>query len=336
MLRLMATSIAQCKLDLTGTTVLTEAATGAYACTPIIAAMAGADKVYAYTKTTRHGTFDEVRSLTFDLAGKAQLIDRVEVIDTLSEEIIGRIDMLTNSGHLRPISNALISKMKPGSAIPIMYESWELRESDIDISFCKSRNVLVAGTNERHPDIDVFSYLGLMAINLLNRAGVPCYKSNILLICDNPFLSYVEDTLNKVGASVSVSETLESSSTNMDFDAVLIATNPNFNKPMGEKESSFISQFWPETTVVQFWGDIDRESFSIKNVYPSISPKNGHMGILPSEIGDEPIVRLQAGGLKVGSELLNAYAQIERYDEAIALACQRGYTNMPDFYKNAT
>ena len=38
-------------------------------------------------------------------------------------------------------------------------------------------------------------------------------------------------------------------------------------------------------------------------VFPLKPPKKGHMGILPSAIGPQPIIQLQCGGLKVG-ELL--------------------------------
>ncbi len=46
--------IADLKLDLGGLNVITEAATGAYACTAVIAAMAGASSVTAVGKDTRH------------------------------------------------------------------------------------------------------------------------------------------------------------------------------------------------------------------------------------------------------------------------------------------
>jgi len=38
-------------------------------------------------------------------------------------------------------------------------------------------------------------------------------------------------------------------------------------------------------------------------VWPPDEPAKGHMAVLPSAIGPEPIVRLQAGGLKVGEVL---------------------------------
>ena len=38
-------------------------------------------------------------------------------------------------------------------------------------------------------------------------------------------------------------------------------------------------------------------------VWPASAPRAGHMGILPSAVGPEPIVRLQTGGLKAGQVL---------------------------------
>jgi len=52
--------------------------------------------------------------------------------------------------------------------------------------------------------------------------------------------------------------------------------------------------------LVQFWGDIDRDAAasSVLTVWPLQPPTSGHMAILLSEIGPEPIVRLQTGGLR--------------------------------------
>lgn len=59
------------QLDMTGLNILTEAATGAYCVTPVIAAMAGAKSVVAYTKDSRFGSINDVRE------GMYQLINAV-------------------------------------------------------------------------------------------------------------------------------------------------------------------------------------------------------------------------------------------------------------------
>src|SRR5262245_16028908 len=67
LVRLMRDAVDRCRLDLHGAVVFTEAATGAYAVTPILAAMAGARRVYGLTRTTSHGTAEEVIALTRQL-----------------------------------------------------------------------------------------------------------------------------------------------------------------------------------------------------------------------------------------------------------------------------
>jgi hypothetical protein len=58
----------------------------------------------------------------------------------------------------------------------------------------------------------------------------------------------------------------------------------------------------------QFWGDVDRSALEKAGLssWPVSSPAPGHMGILPSDVGPEPVVRLQSGGLKVGEVLLRS------------------------------
>ena len=68
LIRLMSTAIDRCSLDLSGLTVLTEAASGAYVVTPVLAAMAGAD-VYALAAGTAHASSEEIQKLTVELPG---------------------------------------------------------------------------------------------------------------------------------------------------------------------------------------------------------------------------------------------------------------------------
>ena len=51
------------ELDLQKCVILTEAATGSYVVTPVLAALAGAT-VYAFTRPTRYGTVAEVIDAT--------------------------------------------------------------------------------------------------------------------------------------------------------------------------------------------------------------------------------------------------------------------------------
>jgi hypothetical protein len=69
---------------------------------------------------------------------------------------------------------------------------------------------------------------------------------------------------------------------------------------------------------VQYWGDADREALAAAGVpvWPPRPPRAGNMGVLPSAVGPEPIVRLQSGGLKVGEVLARGLADASPNDLA--------------------
>ena len=303
LIRLMEQSIDACRLDLSGLVVLTEAATGPYMVTPILAGMAGAANVHALTRTTHYGTAEEIEARTLALASLAGVADRIEVTTHKTEERVASADIVTNSGHVRPIDASMIRWMKRTAVIPVMYETWELRPGDLDLLACRERGILVAGTNERHPAVNAFAYLGIMAVKLLLDAGVAVYDSTILLLCDNPFAPFVARGLEGAGARVTLRSAL-SGNARGSYDAVVVALHPQAEPVLGAPALSVLSR-WPGVVVAQFWGDIDRAALEGAGIpfWPTSSPAPGHMGVLPSHVGPEPVVRLQAGGLKVG-ELL--------------------------------
>ena len=65
----------------------------------------------------------------------------------------------------------MVSLMKPTAVVPLMYESWELRHTDVDVAACRRRGLRVAGTNERHPEVAIFEYLGLVVLKAMLDAG---------------------------------------------------------------------------------------------------------------------------------------------------------------------
>ncbi|MGH6934334.1 MAG: hypothetical protein ACREEE_18110 [Dongiaceae bacterium] len=305
---LMHAAIERCQLDLSGRVVLTEAASGAYVVTPVLAATAGAKEVYAVTRSTRYGTVDEVTAQTLQLAGLAGVKDRIKVITQKSPEVVAQADIVTNSGHVRPIDATMIASMKPTAVIALMYEAWEFRRNDVDLEACRQRGIQVAGTNERHPAVDVFSFLGIMAVKMLMDAGVAVVTSRILLLCDNPFGPFIERGLKGAGADVDALQNLNGAANLGSYDAILVALQPRPRPVLKARDALLIARYWPGAVVAQFWGDLDRPALLAADipVWPSEAPAPGHMGILPSAIGPEPIVRLQTGGLKVAEQLLTA------------------------------
>jgi hypothetical protein len=305
LVRLMQEAIARCDLRLSGATVLTEAGSGAYLVTPVLAALAGADEVFALTKPTRYGDAEAITRETISLAQLAGVAQRVQVVTEKDRSMVAQADIITNSGHVRPIDAEMIGWMKPTAVISLMYETWEFRDADLDLAACQRRGIVVAGTNERHPAIDVFSFLGIMGVKLLLDAGVAVHGSRVVVLCDNAFAAFIETGLKNSGARVTVSELLDDLPVSGQVDAVVVALTPQPQPVIGPAEAARIAAWWPGAVVTQYWGDLDRGALAAAGVpyWPRVAPSAGHMGILPSAVGPEPIVRLQGGGLKAGEIL---------------------------------
>ena len=304
LIRLMDAAIERCNLELSGLTVLTEAASGAYVVTPVLAAMAGAD-VYALAAGTAYASSERIRELTAELARLGKVVDRIQLVDGKDSDLVRTADIVTNSGQVRPIDAKMVTGMKPLAVVPLMYESWEYRQADVDLEACRSRGIQVAGTNERHPDVDVFSFLGQMAVSQLHDAGIAVRGSHILLLCDNAFAPFIVNDLENAGADVTQARQFVPDTLSPQCDAVLLALQPGDAPVFTADEAKLLSRVAPGAVLIQYWGDADREGLAAAEVpvWPPQPPRAGHMGVLPSAVGPEPIVRLQTGGLKVGEVL---------------------------------
>jgi hypothetical protein len=304
LVRLMGAAIERCHLDLRGFAILTEAASGPYVVTPVLAAMAGGT-VYALAAGTKYATAAELERGTYELARLAGVADRITLSAHKDPDIIGKADIVTNSGQVRPVDARMVAQLKDTCVVPLMYEAWEYRATDVDADACRSRGIRVAGTNERHPAIDVFSFLGLMAVKQLQGAGVAVYQSRVLLLCDNAFGPFMTRSLRNCGAIVTEAEKLSPGVLSAECDAVVVAVQPQAGFVLTAQDAVLLAQLAPGTPVVQYWGDVDRAALAAAGVpfWPPQEPEKGHMAVLPSAIGPEPIVRLQAGGLKVGEVL---------------------------------
>jgi hypothetical protein len=240
-----------------------------------------------------------------ELARLLGVEQHIELLTDRRRSVVEQADIVTNSGHVRPIDAEMVSWMKPTAVMPLMYESWEFRPGDLDAAACRRKGILMAGTNERHPAIDVFSFLGVMAVRLINDAGIAVYKSSVLLVCDNPFSSYIQRGLEKAGAAVEAVAGVAEARSGTRHDAILVAATPRAGSVLSEADARRIAATWPGAVVAQYFGDLDRSLLSSLEIamWPRREPRPGHMGILPAEIGPEPTVRLQSGGLKVGEVL---------------------------------
>jgi len=291
--------IAATGLDLDGLTVVTEAATGSYRSTAVIAARAGARRVIALARNTRHGSAADAARATLGLATAAGVAARIEVVDAIEPSMLGACDILTNCGHLRPITATMIRQLPSRAVIALMFEAWEFRDSDLDLAACRAGGIRVAAVNERHPATGVFPFLGPLAVRLLEDSGMIVGDARIALLCDNPFAPFIAAGLRVAGATVEMFGDVAELHRD-EWRAVLVALTPGNEPRLPLSAVHHLAQNAPLAILAQFWGDIDREAarYYGLSLWPPAAPGRGHMGILLNALGDEPIVRLQTGGLK--------------------------------------
>lgn len=318
--------VRELNLRLDGLTVLTEAASGPYVVTPVLAALAGA-KVFAYSRTTRYGTVEEVFAATRQLAKEAGV--EVELIENITPEIVAAADIITNSGHLRPLDRERLQYAKDGLVIPLMYEAWEWRDADMDINYIRERGFKIGATNERHPDIDVFNYLGDMAVRQIFDAGTCPYKNKFILLCNNDFGPFMAKVLARNCEALAIIDRDENRDRYAMADNITwLGGFPEINIPESFRDAEAVvftaypfDQTWIDANgpiktaalkqqldhpfLLRYAGDVNTDSLKEAGIrYFPEHVHSGHMGVLPSAVGNDPIIRLQAGGLKAAEALV--------------------------------
>jgi hypothetical protein len=215
-----------------------------------------------------------------------------------------------------------------GAIVSLMYEGWEFRAEDLDLDYIKARGIRVAATNERHPEVDVFSYLGELAVRQIHLAGLSLARNRFVLYCNNPFGPYLARTLGALCTELIVVddnddptpyadsritwagnlEQLKDQLPRTDIAGIVLAAYPFDQEWIGIDgmiHPQYISDNFPGAVLLRFAGHVDEASLSRHGIeyYPSSVPI-GHMGSLLSELGPDPVIRLQAGGLKAAEVAL--------------------------------
>ena len=308
-------------LQLQNECLLTEAASGAYACTPVLAALAGAE-VHAFARDSKYGSARECMSEVQALAEQCGVSGRIHFHTEKNEMPWERATVITNSGALRPLDSAVLERVSASCRIPLMFEAWEFRAQDLDLDFCKSKGIRVAGTNERHPQVDVFGYLGDMVVRLIQDAKQTIYRNKFIVVSNNDFTPYLCNPLVSMSDGVGVYCPLEYKSEIENLGATYLGDWNSTEIPKDWKSASaviytgspFSENLWGTFPLLNFnvWkclnsplllrfaGDVSEADLFQHEI--NFHPENvsvGHMGILPSAIGWDPIILLQAGSLKV-------------------------------------
>jgi hypothetical protein len=221
-------------------------------------------------------------------------------------------DLVTNLGWVRPLDQAKVRCLRPGTVIAAMCEAWEVRAGDIDLRACAARGVRVAGVNEDHPAVDVFEHNGLLAVKLLHALQVEVYAARIAVAGEGKFAARIAATLSKLGADVRRAPSLagESGAWAVErADAVVVADYTKKTVMLGsggDMAVETLEKLAPHAAVVQFAGWVRTGELRAAGipVYPAEEVGPRRMGRTMAHLGPAPLVGLHAAGLKAGAMLL--------------------------------
>lgn len=301
-------SINKFNLDLNNKTVLTEAATGNYVVTPVIAAVAGAD-VIAFTRDSRYGSVKDVLCQTEQLSNVFHVKDKIKITTDLNHIPLDSIDVLTNTGFLRPINAELIDRLSSCCVIPLMYEPWEFRKEDLDLDACAKKGIKVYGTDENDPRLKTMDYIGYIILYfLLNEKISPLSQPHILLLGNKRFIEPVYNILKNNGYTVKKIDDYNSPLKDdvRLFDVIILLEHKRDSLLIGD-ESAFISSdsINPETLLIHIAGNV-----SIKGTHYKCIPDNpalfGNMSFTCDYIDSTAVIDLHTAGLKVAEGMIRA------------------------------
>jgi hypothetical protein len=321
--RLCQDAVHRFALDLSGAKVLTEAASGPFAATPLLAAMAGA-QVTAVTRASRWGNVGTIRATIDNMAAQYGLQEWITIHEGAAREVAHGCDIVTNLGMVRPIGRDIISQLSPGAVVALMWEPWEFRPGEIDLGALAEYDVALIGTDESHPDVATLDYLGPAAGRLLLECGIEIAHAKIAIIGSAPFGPTVARWLNGAGAEI-VSWQGEAAK---DIDAVLLMEHRDPAPLFGSADHDRLAALREGGGVVlHICGTIDRAALQRMGltIVPPHDAPFGAMTVSTAYAGPRAVVDLHAGGLRAAADVWHAQRRGESVEQALQGAESGGY-----------
>lgn len=307
--RLIGQAIRTFNLQLEGLTILTEAATGYYALTPLVAALAGAEHVLALTRDSRYGAKADILRHTLELARRWGVADRITLLDDRTDPRVGEADVVTNLGFVRPLDLAMLDRLKGSVVIPLMWETWEFRAADLCLDECWSRGIPVLGTDEHHPDLDIFPYVGHLALKLALRLDIELHRASVLVMGGGEFAAQAEASLSGAGAetwrwSLASGHAIPAEQI-ARADAIVVIEHQQramLVGPGAPLDPQVLLRVNPGVVIVHVCGGMDVESVQragLRYAPDSVAPA-GYMSVATDFLGPRPLIDLHTAGLRVG------------------------------------
>ena len=304
--KLCSDAIKKFKPNLNNTVVYTEAATGNYCITPVIAALCGA-KVFAVAKNSKYGSATDAIRQTKDFAKIMHVSKAIKIVTNKSLIPFKNLDIITNTGFVRPIDKKIIKKLDSKCVIPLMWEPWEFRSSDIDIDELKKRGIKVYGTNENHKNLKTFEYLGFVMLKQIILKKITPESGPVLIIGSREFAVPVKKTLASLNYKTKIQSNLNSKIKINKFKSIIILEHKNDMLIIGKGRKAYIQHkdLKKDKIIFHLCGNIDVNKINC-DIVPKKPAKFGYMSFTSDDINPRAVVDLHTAGLKVAEGMIKA------------------------------
>lgn len=294
-------------LNLKNYTVLTEAASGNYVCTPLLAAYAGAN-VYAIGRDSHYGTYKEVVNDITNLAKSLGVTQNINFVQSLDEIKMDSLDIVTNTGFVRPIDNDFIKRLNKNCVITLVYEPWEIRDEDVDIKSCIKNGIKVFGTNESDNLLQTMKYLGYIVLHFLLVEKKTPFRTKILLIGSEKFNSSIQHVLKSLEYDCESILTQDAGVIHniTEYDVIVCAEMVLDTLIIGRKNAMIDSSNLNENQlIIHVAGNVDIQNMSAK-IYPKKPAPVKYMSYTTDFINPLAVVDLHCAALKVAEGMKTA------------------------------
>ena len=319
-------------LNLKGLTIFTELGSNDYLYTSIIAALGGANKVYAIARDSKYGSVEELTKKHHEICKDWKVPNIIEIVKEKAKDFLSDSDIITNSGFVRPLNRETIDMLKQKAVIPLMWETWEHRTEELDLDYAFKKGLLVAGTNEYF----LYTNNGFLVTKLLFECGKGVYKDNILVISSGRIGRSISDFFasTKVNHSRIVFDKNYSEKEKKyliaeeniihklsEYDAIVVAEhyhNIDIISKVGIIKTAHLGKLNPRVQIIHICGSINNEDIQEEGIkiYPEKPAGYGYMTISAAHLDSHAVLELNTAGLRVGeimAKLRKTYSQSEAY-----------------------
>ena len=236
-------------------------------------------------------------------------------------------NITTNSGMLRPFNEEKIGKLNPNSMISLMWETWELRDGEIDTEACQTRGIPVVGTNEHFEKADLFCYPGMLCLKMLFEMGLEVGNNSFVLLGEGLTGSLIARDFRRLGIDFDwfvdstekyakegpcqhysqIKKILERNRIDAVICADHFSQSPVFGVN-GYMEFQLLIESFPLIQWAHLTGPIDRDEIQASGIryFPTEIQPTGYMTYVTENLGWEPVILLNSAGLKVGELVAKA------------------------------